>query len=83
MIVGQNKRWFIAVPDQINLLNIRWIVIVDPLSLEIEFSCLLGVKFKADDSKTFASYQTDWWIRFECPCRILKDFVVDWSITCI
>lgn len=81
MVVAQLEGRLVAVSDQVDLLDVRRVVVVDALGLEVELSWLPRVELEADDTKALAMDETHRRESFEGLGGILKDFVVHGGVT--
>jgi hypothetical protein len=59
LVIAQLESWLVAISHKIYLLDIRGVVVVYALSLEVELSWLSRVKLEADDTKALAMDETN------------------------
>lgn len=80
LVVAQLQGRLVAVSYQVDLLDVRGVVVVDALCLEVELSRLPGVELEADDAEALAVDEADGGEGFESLGGILEDLVVDGGV---
>jgi len=83
LVITNIKCWFIAMTNQINLLDVRWIVVVYPLCKEVVISRRFRVEFKTNNTEWLSLDQAFRWVCFESLSRVFEHFIINWSIRSI
>ena len=83
LVVAQDQVGLVAVTNQIDLVDVRRVMVVNELSGKVEVTWLLWIELKADDGEALACNQADRRVRVECLGTVLQDPEVSWSVTCV
>jgi hypothetical protein len=83
LVVAQDQVGLVAVTNQINLVNIRRVMVVNELSCKVEVTWLLWSELEADDGEALTCNEANRRVRVECLGTILQDLEVCWSVTCV
>ena len=67
--------------NEVDLLDVGWVVVVDELGREVVVSGLLWVELEADDTEALALDEAPSWVGFESVGWVLKDLIVNWGVT--
>lgn len=83
LVVAQDQVGLVAVTNQIDLVDVRRVMVVNELSCKVEVAWLLWSELETDDGEALTCNEANRRVRVECLGTILQDLEVCRSVTCV